>query len=352
MRLPSARCTVLWWIIALLLAINAHTFLWWHQHDQQHHIPLPPAEVICPLPPACPDCMCPVCPEPAHENRTRSKPEEPEMRDSRAVWYFHHMPKCAGTAVTNAMRAATRSRRFATVVVRDDGIKGPRYGRRPLKQPTPGSVLAGHWPAKAPWVRYPDLLSDPEHHKLFTVVRDPWSTRVSLYWYHRKWKHIPQDTDIVRFMLSDPETMRRIRRHGNGRPHRNWYAQEPLVVNYLPFYFKCRNETHCGKVLEIYSYVGAVGIEGAPNPLLPLAVLKNGDRKTAPPKLRRANPRPTAAAAKGLDYRKEMGRIEKDPEVRRRFRELNALDYWVYDECVRRYRQDWQRLVVVEGHRA
>lgn len=117
------------------------------------------------------------------------------------------------------------------------------------------------------------------------------------------------------------------------------------MVNYLPFYFKCHNETHCGEVLERYSYVGAVAIPEAPNPLLPLAVLKNANRKTAPPRLIRANPRPTRAASKGVDYRREMQRIEEDLSVRRRFRQLNALDYWVYTECVRRYRADWQRLV-------
>lgn len=40
-----------------------------------------------------------------------------------------------------------------------------------------------------------------------------------------------------------------------------------------------------------------------------------------------------------------MTRIDT-PENRVAFERLNALDYWLYDECLKRYRADWQRLVV------
>lgn len=159
---PSLRGSLLWWAIALLIAINLHTFMWWHQHDLAHHVPLPPTEVICPPGPPCPlcpGCLCPICkepqpcpecpaaiPTPKTKTPKKQKPEaEPELRDMRPVWYFHHMPKCAGTSVERSMRSAARDRRFATAVVRDDGIKGPVYGRPPLKRPQPGSVLTGHW---------------------------------------------------------------------------------------------------------------------------------------------------------------------------------------------------------------
>lgn len=120
------------------------------------------------------------------------------------------------------------------------------------------------------------------------------------------------------------------------------YAQQPRVINYLPYYLKCHNETHCGEVLAHYSYVGVLGVQRK-NPLVPLAVLKNGDRRTAP-QLRHSNVRQTTVSSKGLDYRAEMRRLDT-PENRRAFRELNALDYWLYERCMERFLKDWNRLV-------
>lgn len=143
------------------------------------------------------------------------------------MWYFHHIPKCAGTSISAAMRGKAPT--FAKGgIVRDDGMRNVMYGlEKGQKRPMPGSVLTGHWPGGV-FERYPQILSDPEHHKLFTIVRDPWDTRVSLYWYHRRWHMIPERTDIVAFMLSEPETIESIRRHGNGRPHRHWYENRAL----------------------------------------------------------------------------------------------------------------------------
>ncbi len=267
---------------------------------------------------------------------------KPKIDPKVVVWYFHHMPKCAGTAVGLAMQE--KGRTFSTGVTRDDGIRGSSFSAE--RMPKPGSVVMGHWPAGV-FSRYPQLLSDPARHKLFTIVRDPWDTRASLFWYHRRHRFIPRDTDLVKFMLSDPATMARIPpHHKTGRPNRYWYAQQPRVVNYLPYYFKCRNQTHCQDVLDRYAYIGVVGMPGM-DPMLPLALLKNGGRGDAgddgaepgAPELRRIN---TRIKARDLDYRTEMARLDT-PETRRQFASLNALEFWVYRECVRRFLAEWNR---------
>lgn len=271
--------------------------------------------------------------------------------DPTAVWYFHHIPKCAGTATERAMRQAPG---FASDVIRDDDMAGPHYlvsdrngtNSKHTHVPRPGMILTGHWPAGA-FQRYPQLLDDPFHHRIFAIVRDPWDTRLSLYWYHRQGGIIPRDIDIEAYMLSQGDAMARIRRHGNQRPHRFWYAQRPRVVNYLPYYFQCHNQSDCLRVLDRYAFLGVVGIQEAPNPLRPLALLKTGDPSTAPDleAWKDINRRKTSRVSLGLNYQQAMARIDT-PENRVAFERLNALDYWLYDECLKRYRADWQRLVV------
>jgi len=280
------------------------------------------------------------CNQTQQQEDSESKSWLDDIPNPRTVWYFHHIPKCAGTAVETAMR---QTRKFATNVMRDDNILNPRI--KSTTKVKGGSVIVGHWPAGV-FRRYPQLLRNPRYHKLFSIIRDPWSTRVSLYWYHRRWNFIPSDTDIVKYMLSDPVTMNRIHQYGDKRPHHYWYAQTPKVVNYLPYYFKCHNQSNCQRVLDHYSYVGVLNIPEAPNPLLPLAVLKNGDKKTAP-KLQlwySINKRDKGLSSRGLNYSKEMKRLNT-PENRAVFQELNQLDYWLYYKCLERYMADWKRLV-------
>jgi hypothetical protein len=267
----------------------------------------------------------------------------PFKPDPEAVWYFHHIPKCAGTAAEQAMRSV---RSFANGVVRDDGIAGPK--RKLGKNLLPGSVITGHWPAGA-FQRYPQLLSMPDKHRLFAIIRDPWSTRVSLFWYHRRLQFIPPDTDLVKYMLSEPNTMQRIRTYRSNRPHKFWYAQQPMVLNYLPYYFKCHNESHCAEVLNRYAYIGVLHQPDAPNPLLPLTILKNGHDRAGAPNLMafsRTNRRQTKLVGKGTDYAAQMARLDTKAN-RSLFRTLNALDYWVYDRCLQRYLNDWHRLVTL-----
>jgi len=276
------------------------------------------------------------------------------------IWYFHHIPKCAGTATEKAMRS---SKTFAKKVVRDDGIKGPSYAifkeptdvmevcgnllHKTQKQPPKGAVITGHWP-QGGLCRYPQLTNDPRHHKIFAIVRDPWLTRVSLYWYHRRNGYIPKSTDIVKYMLSDPETMKMIREFGNQRPHRYWYAQEPMVVDYLPYYFKCNHPEQCKSVLDKYSFLGVLGIKEAPNPMLPLAFLKIGSVKGAPnlSNWKNTNRRVVSGGGESvLHYNKAM-KILDTKENREKFKKLNALDYFVYHECLQRYMYDWNKTMV------
>jgi hypothetical protein len=103
------------------------------------------------------------------------------------AYVFHHIPKCGGVSVLNAMRQL-----FDPVVTdyRPDATDAfPLYckEKKDLSQIPSSGILVSHFEMDGAHLcqRYPELLHDPAV-KIFTFVRDPLQLRISLYFYNKK----------------------------------------------------------------------------------------------------------------------------------------------------------------------
>lgn len=154
---------------------------------------------------------------------------------------------------------------------------------------TSGDCLCGHWELEGYHLhqRYPQAIQSPEY-RVFTFIRDPLSTRLSLYRFETKHK--------VNSVLD-------ARKHVLARP--NWMSNRfPITeANYI-------------ERLSGYYFIGI--LERGQDSLDLLANLISKPRMILP----RENA--TIAGEESI----------LDQETIEEFRELNWLDYKIYDYCV------------------
>jgi len=203
------------------------------------------------------------------------------------VCVFHHIPKCAGTSVVNALgRWFVLKEDYRTSV---DGCWCPKK-RVNLQRLRNRHCLAGHFDYPGVYLRdrYPEIFTDPRYY-LFTFVRDPLAAKLSLYWYEQKHNVLPTMT-IAEHLLSRD--------------------------NYIAQCFPCTPD-QMGKTLDRYDFVGVT--EHMDESFVQLA--ERLHRKPLPVAHLNALPNEDQDLPRGLINA---------------FRRRNELDYRIYDYAVKR----------------
>lgn len=214
------------------------------------------------------------------------------------VYIFHHMPKCGGTAMRKALEGW-----FTTIhdYITHEELRTRKIVRPPvpLADLKAKSCICSHFeiPENRLASRYPEVLRHPERFVVFSLVRDPFALRVSLY-YHE-----------VRGGFRDPgaQSLAEYLRTGH---------------NYMADRFGCSPDDY-ERVLGLYDFIGVQ--ECLQESLDRLARLCG----LAPLPLERHN----------VGIRDEQVQDLTD-EDRRLFRENNRLDYRIYEYARRRWLDD------------
>lgn len=99
------------------------------------------------------------------------------MNNSKDIFVFHHIPKCGGNSTLKILGSW-----FDLVFdyrIRKDEFK--------LDELTSSQCLCGHWelPDNCLHKHHPKIFRDPKY-KVFTFVRDPLSSRLSLFRYEHE----------------------------------------------------------------------------------------------------------------------------------------------------------------------
>lgn len=109
------------------------------------------------------------------------------LRDWRAtdrIVVFHHIPKCSGTSVVNVLGRWFLLKEDYRAYVQGDWRAARRVDLGRLRN---RHCLTGHFDYQGVYLRdrYPEILSD-HRFLLFTFVRDPLATKLSLYRYEKQ----------------------------------------------------------------------------------------------------------------------------------------------------------------------
>jgi len=212
--------------------------------------------------------------------------------NSDQVYVFHHIPRSGGTSVTRVIRNWFW-------VVRDYRPGGERdqsffENRKDVSSLKNYKCLAGHFGVDGCYLcqRYPEMLTD-DRFRIFTFVRDPLETKISLYYYEKK------------HGLNVGVTLEE---HLMGRPN--------YIANRLP----CTKDNY-RSVLDRYYFVGIT--ELAQESLDKLADLV-------------CRPRIKVSVVNRADRDEQVSALS--PAVMRRFRSENELDYLIYEYCLEKAR--------------
>ena len=108
------------------------------------------------------------------------------VRFRMAVYVFHHLPKCGGTASLRAFRQWFRIVYDYREDVSPQATTAFLKNKLDLSSLDEHSLLAGHFEVQGAHLhqRYPEVLSE-ERFRLITFVRDPLEVGLSLYFYER-----------------------------------------------------------------------------------------------------------------------------------------------------------------------
>ena len=215
------------------------------------------------------------------------------------VYVYHHIPKCGGTSLRRALA------KWFVVKVDVGSPDTPETKIFDVTRMGAMHCLAGHFGRNGYHLaeRYPQVWADRERYKLFTLLRDPLKTKLSLRRYESERDH----TDIAA-----------LREHLLERP------------NYLASIFPC-NEDNYKEVLDRYEFIGI--LEHSQESLDQLADFL-GKPRVVLPHVNKTN--------SGSDTSK------LDQALLDEFRETNALDYAIYDYALSKF--EAQRVDTVEAH--
>jgi len=216
---------------------------------------------------------------------------EPE----NGCYIFHHMPKCGGTALREALD------QWFTLI--NDYISVEQLcGQEPVASPLDlqalgkDSCVCSHFEHHFNHlrVRYPEAFRNRRHYFLFSFVREPLDLAMSLYFHAVKVGRLdPQEHSLQQFI-------------GN-------------QCNYMAHRFPCDKRNY-RRVLGLYNFIGL--LEEMPLSMEKLAQILGREPVRVP--LRNTSPRDQQEAA-----------LTAEEIVR--FKDRNALDYAIYDHVRTRF---------------
>lgn len=208
------------------------------------------------------------------------------------VTVFHHIPKCGGTSFNKFL-----SERFEVVRDYRTGWESKHKNKVDLNHLTNRHLLSGHFECEGAYLhqRYPEVF-ESERYRVFTILRDPFELRVSLYRYEKK-HGVCTANSLDEFLFRE----------------RNWLAKRFPVKSH-----------EIEKTLDRYDFIGTMD-----DPQLTLDVLS---WKFDFPGGYLPHVNATAPANQTAAAQFESGVVE-------RFRELNPLDYLIYEESQSRFDQ-------------
>lgn len=204
--------------------------------------------------------------------------------ENAPVYVFHHIPKCGGTSLVYALREWFW-------VVKD--YRSPESKKVNLNLLRKCHCLVGHFHFDGIHLnqRYPEFF-ETDRFRLFTFLRDPLQTRISLYYYEAKM----------------------------GKKH-ELTLEEDLMTrpNFLASCFPC-NENNFKQVLDRYFFIGV--LEEKQTSLKKLAKLIDRQNFQFP-------------HYNVSEKNKEAYKISD--EISSLFRKSNQLDYAIYEYALERF---------------
>lgn len=224
----------------------------------------------------------------ALRNRVLQSPKSP-------VTVFHHIPKCGGTSILNAL-----SNWFVMMPDYGSGWTGYYPEKANLDILRSAMCLCGHYELDGNHLhqRYPEVFSS-DRFRVITFIRDPLQVKLSLYRYEKE-NNVSKHDDIEEHLLS----------------------RTNYIAHRLPATIDDYKE-----IIDRYLYVGI--LEEGQACLNDLAKLLNKPRVMLP-------------------WNNSTGK-NRDTEIEnisdaclKKFREKNKLDYLIYDYCANKIRQSNQ----------
>jgi hypothetical protein len=206
------------------------------------------------------------------------------------VYIFHHIPKCGGTSLVQVL-----DQWFVTV-------KDYRYGwtmnypkKVDINHLRSAHCLCGHFELDGYYLhqRYPEILKS-DRFKLFTFIRDPLQTKLALYRFEKK---------------NNVDKARNIEEHLFNR------------LNYIANRFPATEENY-KEVIDRYFFVGILDECQASLNLLARLIGKKAHKM----------PWVNRTESDGVS---DIGKFSK--ELVERFRKENALDYLIYEYCLKKF---------------
>lgn len=213
-------------------------------------------------------------------------------------YIFHHIPKCGGSSVKQGLK------KWFKVVgdyISVDQLLGNEAVARPkdLSSLNSSYCLCGHFESKYNYLflRYPEILNNPEHYRLFTFLRDPLELRISLYYYEIKAGRRKKDTESLEEYLLRSD-------------------------NYLAKRFPCDKDNY-QQVLDRYTFIGFQ--EELQQSIDQLSVLF-GKPKSILTQIN-LSPRDTQSDNLSTDFISS-------------FKEVNRLDYLIYNYARKKFQRE------------
>jgi hypothetical protein len=153
------------------------------------------------------------------------------MSDNLAVRIFHHLPKAGGTSFREAL---SHWFRLVSDYITVEETAGKVEMRPPidLHKLTADDCLCGHFEIKENYLftRYPDILQNPSRYQLFTILRDPLELKISMYYFAKKTQLFGAiNNPLCEFILIQP--------------------------NYISARFRCSSDNY-KEILDRYTFVG------------------------------------------------------------------------------------------------